>query len=247
MKDNFSAHASSYAQFRPVYPLPLYDYLLTLVKEKKTAWDCGTGNGQVAGVLANHFDKVIGTDISSKQLELAVQKPNIEYRILPAEKTDIGDGSINLITVAQAIHWFGFEDFYTEVNRVAAQDSIIAIWCYNLLEITEKVDPVIRELYSEILGDQFWDPERKYIEEHYQTIPFPFEEIQSPDFKIEVSWNVEQLIGYLNSWSAVQHFIKKNASNPVNQVAEQLREAWSGQEFRKVSFPIFTRIGRINA
>jgi SAM-dependent methyltransferase len=245
MKDNFSAHASNYAKFRPVYPQKLYNYLLSFVKKNHSAWDCGCGNGQVAGILSKHFDKVIATDISAGQIGHAVQRPNIDYRVLPAEKTDIPDSTISLITVAQAIHWFNFEEFYREVLRVATPEAIIAIWCYNLLEVNPEIDTVVRALYGGILGEEYWDPERKYIEEHYLTIPFPFEEIRAPDFQIETTWNLEQLIGYLSSWSAVQHYIRKNEINPVEILRNELTVAWGAQEKYKVIFPIFTRLGKV--
>lgn len=245
MKDNFSAHASTYAQFRPVYPAALYDHLLALIKEHKLAWDCGCGNGQVAGILSGNFNSVIATDISSSQILHAVQKPNIDYRLMPAEKTDIETGSVNFIAVAQAIHWFNFEAFYKEVKRVSKPDALLAIWCYNLLEITPEIDLVVRRLYDEILGDEHWDPELKYIEEHYKTIPFPFKEIEIPDFKIEVTWNMDQLTGYLNSWSAVRHYINKTGVNPVEQLSSELKKTWGSKEFRHVIFPIYSRVGKV--
>ncbi len=211
------------------------------------AWDCGCGNGQVAGVLSNHLDVVIATDISSTQIQHAIQRPNIQYRVLPAEKTDIISGSLDLITVAQAFHWFNFNEFYEEVRRVCKPDAILAIWCYDLLQINPNLDEVIDYLYEDILGDQYWDQERKLVEEHYQTIPFPFEEIFLPEFQIQTRWNLNQLIGFLNSWSAVQHYIRKNNINPVEELSQQLKTAWGNEEIQKVSFPIYTRVGKVRS
>lgn len=245
MKDNFSSHASTYVKFRPVYPGAIYDFILGLAVKRNTAWDCGCGNGQVAGALSENFKQIIASDISEKQIRHAVKKPNIEYLIFPAEDTPIHDHSVDLIIVAQAIHWFDFDSFYKEVKRVSTEEAVIAVWCYELLEISIDVDSVIMELYSEILGEEFWDPERKYIQEHYKTIPFPFEEIPAPAFKIAVSWDFEQLTGYLNTWSAVQHYIRKNGGNPVDQISEKLKQVWGSQQSRLVSFPIYMRIGKI--
>ncbi len=247
MKDNFSAQAFSYAQFRPVYPPALYESLVKLIKSKNVAWDCGCGNGQVAGILAIYFKEVIATDISARQIEHAIQKPNVQYRLLPAEKTNIPNKSVDLITVAQAIHWFNIDEFYHEVRRVSHNGTILALWCYNLLEITSEVDKIIHHLYNQVLGDQYWDPERKLIEEQYKTIPFPFDEILLPDFQIETSWNLDQLIGYLNSWSAVQHYIRKNNTNPIDALIEQFKTAWGAEKVYKVTFPIYTRVGKIKA
>ncbi|NEU09044.1 class I SAM-dependent methyltransferase [Flavihumibacter sp. R14] len=245
MKDNFSAHASIYAQFRPVYPAELYDFILPLVQSKTLAWDCGCGNGQVAGVLADHFNRVEASDISQKQLENAIKKDNINYQLTPAENVSIPDRSVDLVTVAQAIHWFDFDNFYKEVYRVCKPGSLIAIWCYSLLTVNKKVDAIIWQLYEETLGDRYWDPERRYVDEHYQTIPFPFEEITAPSVAIRVKWEVDHLIGYLNSWSAVQHYIRDNNNNPVDAISSKLREAWGEQRSLEVCFPLFTRIGRI--
>lgn len=246
MKDNFSSHASSYARFRPVYPQQLFDFLIPLVSQKDTAWDCGCGNGQVASALSAYFKQVEATDISQKQMDHAVKKENIFYREAPAENTLIPSGSVNLITVAQAIHWFNFEAFYSEARRVAAPGALLAIWCYNLLKVNSAADLLIDNLYADVLGDKYWDEERRYVEERYLTIPFPFTEIKVPDFEIEVSWSFDHLLGYLNSWSAVQHYIRKNNSNPIDQFIPSLRSAWGESDVLPVKFPLFMRLGKIN-
>ena len=245
MKDNFSSHASVYAQFRPVYPAELYDFLFSLIQHRELAWDCGCGNGQVAGMLADHFERVEATDISQKQLDQAVKKPNISYQLAPAEKVNIPANTVDLVTVAQAIHWFDFAKFYREVRRVGKPDALIAVWCYSLLTVNKEVDAIIQKLYADALGDKYWDPERHYVEEGYQTIPFPFDEITAPDFKIRVSWTPDHLIGYLNSWSAVQHYIRDNNSNPVEKISAELRDAWGAQDVQEVVFPLFARVGKI--
>ena len=244
-KDNFSAHASVYAQFRPVYPAELYEFLYSLLPEKRIAWDCGCGNGQVAGVLADSFEKVEATDISQKQLDHAVQKPNIHYHLTKAEDSGLAGSSVDLITVAQAIHWFDFDAFYREVYRVGRPGSVIAVWCYSLLTINKEVDEVILRLYSDTLGSEYWDAEREYINEHYQTIPFPFEEITAPEFSIKINWTRDHLTGYLNSWSAVQHYIRKNDINPVQEIVPALKKAWGKADALEAVFPLFSRVGRI--
>ena len=244
MKDNFSNHAAVYAAFRPVYPIELYDFLLSLVVERNRAWDCGSGNGQVAGVLSDYFKQVDATDISQKQLDHAIKKPNINYQLAPAEKVNIAPRSINLVTVAQAIHWFNLDAFYKEVHRVCKPGCVIAVWCYSLLTVNEQVDKIIQYLYADTLGDQYWDAERRLVDDHYQTIPFPFDEIKAPEFSIRVSWTFEHLIGYLNSWSAVQHYIRDNNENPVEKINTELRDGWGKTENQEVVFPLFLRVGK---
>lgn len=245
MKDYFSLHAATYAQFRPVYPKALYDFLLPLVSNKKVAWDCGCGNGQVASRLAEHFEHVEATDLSRKQIHHAIAKTNVEYHIAPAEHTPIESNFVNLITVAQALHWFDMAAFYQEVQRVSANDGIIAVWCYSLMEINSEIDAIIHRLYSETLGAQYWDPARRYIDEHYRTIPFPFEEIKTPDFSISVSWTLPELLGYLASWSAVQHYIQKNDTNPVDIYVQELESAWDGKNTIDIRFPLYLRVGKV--
>lgn len=176
-KDNFSTQSGHYAKYRPVYPEALYSFIYNQIKEFNTAWDCGTGNGQVASVLSDKFDKVYATDISKNQLQNAVAKENITYIQARAEHTPIADRSIDLITVAQAIHWFDFNAFYQEVSRVAKPGALLAAWGYGLLSVSPELDPIIEEFYADILGS-YWDDERSYLDESYRTIPFPFKETE---------------------------------------------------------------------
>ena len=243
MKDNFSTQSAAYAQFRPTYPQELYDFLLSLVAEKNTAWDCATGNGQVARELANHFKQVFGTDISENQLKHAVQQDNISYLVEPSERSSFGDHVFDLITVAQAIHWFQFDAFYLEVKRTLKPGGIFAAIGYGIMQIDEKVDQVIDVLYEEILGE-YWDKERVYIEEEYETIPFPFKEIDTPDFAIKTTWNFDELIGYLNTWSSLQHYIKANGKNPLELVMSDLKTAWGADAEKEITFPVLLRVGK---
>jgi len=244
MKDNFSTQSGLYKKFRPVYPQVLYDYVLSFVKNKNTAWDCATGNGQVAGVLAEHFDKVYATDISRNQLNNAVQKENIEYKRCPAEDTPFPSHTFDLITVGQALHWFDFEQFFEEVKRVAKPGATMAAWGYALMNINAEVDALVYKLYEDIVGT-YWDFERKYVEDHYANIPFPLDNVQQKDFTIAVQWNLSHLIGYLNSWSSVQHYIRQHNENPVDQIVDKLRACWPEEGVKKVSFPVFLKLGKL--
>nr|WKN35164.1 class I SAM-dependent methyltransferase [Tunicatimonas sp. TK19036] len=243
MKDNFSTQASEYARFRPTYPDEVFAFILGLIPEKDSAWDCGTGNGQVAVRLADHFNQVIATDISRKQMDEAPQRENIAYQLVAAEEAVFPANHFDLITVAQAVHWFDLEQFYAVVNRVLKPNGVIALLGYTLLTIDEKLDPVIYNLYEDILG-KYWDPERRIVEDRYQTIPFPFQEIPTPEFHFTVEWTFDQLIGYFNTWSAAQHYRKDKGNNPVDLVAEDLRSAWGTSEKKHVQFPLIIRLGR---
>lgn len=243
MKDNFSTQAAEYAIYRPTYPKALYEYLFSLIENKITAWDCATGNGQVARELALHFDSVYATDISENQINQALKLPNIVYKVESSDHADVADKNFDLITVAQAIHWFNFEAFYAQVNRTLKPNGVLAVIGYGLMFIDKKVDKAVHKLYEDILG-KYWDPERRYIEAGYRTIPFPFDEIVTPQFEMKTTWNFNQLIGYLNTWSALQHYKKANDRNPLEYMFTELKEAWGSDVEKDVHFPILLRVGR---
>ena len=246
MKDNFSHRSDNYAKFRPTYPQELFDLTNDLIPLKNTAWDCATGNGQIAFQLAKTFQKVYATDISENQLKNAQQEANIDYSSQPAERTDFKNHSFELITVGQAIHWFDFDQFYKEVKRVSKPGALLVVAGYGLHQIDEQIDFIVHKLYEHILGSKYWDKERKYIEQAYQTIPFPFEEINSPKLVSKYQWSLNQLIGYLSTWSAVKHYHNKNGQNPIDQIVEELKNAWPANVTKVVSFPILLRIGKIS-
>lgn len=242
MKDLFSQHAQQYAQFRPVYPEELYEFVFSHVKNFNKAWDAGTGNGQAAHRLARQFKNVFATDISLPQLNQAIKSDNIVYSVA-AEEIDQPNSSIDLITVAQAIHWFNIPEFFNCVSRVAKPDALVAVWGYGLLSVNPEVDKLIVHFYKHIVGP-YWDPERILIDESYQTIPFPFQEIKAPPFSFSFRWSIEQLAGYLNTWSAVRKYVNTNQLNPVEPLIEKLMPYWSRE--MEITFPLFLRLGRIS-
>ena len=242
MKDNFSKQSELYARFRPTYPAELYDFFLSIVPGQTAAWDCGTGNGQVAIELSKHFDKVLATDISEQQLKNAVVRENISYSVQRAEETSFEDDTFDLITVGQAIHWFDFMKFYNEVNRTLNTNGIVAVFGYSLMSIDEKIDRIIHHFYENIVGP-YWDSERRYVDDHYQTIPFPFKEIESPTILAKYDWTLEQFTGYLQTWSASGHYIEKNKENPVDKIIDNLRKCWGNGRTKTITFPIFMRVG----
>jgi SAM-dependent methyltransferase len=242
MKDNFSVQSAEYAQFRPTYPQELYEFLFSLLVEKEIAWDCATGNGQVAKILAKDFTQVFATDISENQLKHATQRENISYLLESSDNSSFPDNTFDLITVAQAIHWFNFDGFYAEVKRTLKPRGVFAAFGYGVMRIDEQVDAIIHQLYRGVLGG-YWDEERKYIDQGYLSIPFPFQEVSVPELTINTSWNFDQLIGYLNTWSALQHYKKANGVSPLISLMPELEVAW-GTGDKEVNFPILLRVGR---
>jgi ubiquinone/menaquinone biosynthesis C-methylase UbiE len=243
MKDNFSKQADLYAKYRPQYPQELFDFILKHTDKKQNAWDCATGNGQSAKILAKHFQDVFATDISQKQIDNAEQAGNIHYSVQPAEKTNFADNTFDLVTVSQALHWFQFDQFYAEVKRTARLQSSLAVWMYSLLRISKEIDEIIERYHFDTL-EKYWDNERKYVDNNYATIPFPFAEIKTPVFSIEYSWTLDGLEGYFNTWSALQKFITVNQYNPVPDVIGQIKPHWNGDNM-KIVFPLHIRMGRI--
>ncbi|MCX2484827.1 class I SAM-dependent methyltransferase [Pedobacter sp. MR2016-24] len=244
-KDNFSRQSKSYAKFRPTYPAALFSYLLQLCNKTDYMWDCATGNGQIAVPLSDYFKQIYATDISQNQLAHAPQATNIEYSVQSAEHTNFPDNIFDLITVAQAIHWFDFSGFYDQVKRTIKSGGILAIIGSGRLKLFPEGDRIIDRLFNDFIGD-YRDPELKYLDHQYQTIPFPFTDIEHPDFVNTVEWTFDQLIGYLNTWSVVQHYEKAHQKNPITLIADQLREAWGVPLIRTVSFPIILRVARIH-
>ncbi len=244
MKDNFSTQSDKYAKYRPKYPASLFEFLNAQVSHRENAWDCGTGNGQVAYELSKSFEIVYATDISQQQIDNAIQAENISYSVQPAEKTNFEDGVFDLVIVAQAVHWFEFEKFYSEVKRTAREEALLGLVGYGNLEISGSIDLVIAHFYDVIVG-KYWDEERRYVDEKYETIPFPFDEIQTPVFAITELWSLEHLMGYLSTWSAVKHFARENGFSPIDELRADIEELWGGEQVREVRFPLFVRMGRV--
>lgn len=242
-KDHFSGHAADYAAYRPGYPPELFDFVATLPEKRRLAWDCATGNGQAAVGLAPHFERVIATDASAQQISHAQPHSNVEYRVAPAEQSGLEDGSIDLVTVAQGLHWFDFDRFYEEARRVLAPGGAIAVWTYNLARVSPEVDEVIDRLAYRI-AVSYWPPERRWVDEEYRTIPFPFEEVETPRFEYEAQMDLQRLVLYMRTWSACQRYLKETGKDPIETVREDLAAAWGNpEEARRVHWPVFLRAG----
>lgn len=245
MKDRFSSDSKGYATFRPGYPPELVEFILQHTSGRSIAWDCATGNGQFASLLAPHFAQVWATDMSANQIAQALPSPNIHYSQQPAESTNFPDRSFDLIAVAQAIHWFDFERFYAELRRVAAPNAMLAVIGYPLLNVDKSVEPVLHHLYYETLQG-YWDKERSYLDADYRTIPFPFQEVAAPKFQSTYHWNFDQFMGYLNTWSAVKNYVAKEGENPLALAEGEFHSAWGEDKIHPVTFPMILRLGKIH-
>lgn len=242
--DHFSQQANHYARYRPLYPAALYDYLASLTPEHDRAWDVGTGNGQAAIGLARHFRSVVATDPSEQQLALATPHERVTYRVATAEHSELDDQSIDLITVALAVHWFDLDRFYAEARRVLKPNGVFAVWCYSFAEITSEIDAVLVSYYYDVLG-QFWPPQLRQVVEHYRALPFPFEESPTPEFVMETTWSLRDLFGFLSSWSAAQKYKEAHGVDPLGVKQAEFEAAWGAESDRAVRWPLYLRVGKL--
>jgi SAM-dependent methyltransferase len=244
-KDHFSKQATDYAKFRPGYPQELFAYLGRVAPSRQLAWDCGTGNGQAAVALASVFDRVIATDASEKQISEAQPHERVAYRVAPAETSGIKAGTVDLIMVAQALHWFDLDRFYAEARRVLKSSGVLSASAYNLLRVEPAIDEIMNRYYHEVVGP-FWPPERKLVE-NFADLPFPFNEIEPPKIEMTTHWDFDHLIGCLGTWSSTQRFMAATGADPLEQIIDELRRAWGNpQKVRSVIWPLTLRIGVIN-
>jgi SAM-dependent methyltransferase len=242
--DLFSAQSSTYAAARPSYPPELYEYLMTVTPARELAWDCATGNGQAARDVARYFDRVIATDASAEQIGNAVRVPNVEYRVATAEESGLPAGVFQLVTVAQALHWFDHERFSAEVRRVTVKGGVLAAWYYGSCHAGADIEPLLLEFQDVTMGP-YWSPRRKWVDEGYRTIPFPFQELPAPSFELRVRWSLSQLGEYIGSWSAVAAYRRAAGKDPVAPLMERLGKFWTpSDEPRDVTWPLGLRVGR---
>jgi SAM-dependent methyltransferase len=242
--DHFSHVAARYAGFRPRYPAALFDHLATLVPRDAVVWDCACGSGQATADLARRFARVVATDASPEQIAAAAALPNVEFRVALAEASGLADGEAALVTVAQALHWFDLPRFYAEVRRVVRPGGAIAAWCYGVHEIEgQAVDALVQDFYAGTLGP-YWPPSRRLVETGYRTLPFPFEESAAPAFRMEARWTLEQLLGYLGTWSATSRYVEARGEDPLGPLAANLARVWGAGE-RRVEWPLSLRIGLV--
>lgn len=245
-RDHFSGHADAYARFRPVYPPRLFAWLASTAPGHERAWDCATGNGQAARGLAPHFRQVVATDASAEQLRNAAPHADVVFRVASAESSGLEDGCVDVVIVAQALHWFDLARFFTEAARTLRPGGVLAAWCYVQVAVSAEVDAVVDRLYRETVGP-FWPPERALVEDGYRSLalPPPFAEVAAPEFAMEARWTLAELLGYLGTWSAAQRFHRATGRDAVTEATAELAAAWGPPgEARTVRWPLSLRVAR---
>jgi SAM-dependent methyltransferase len=246
-EDHFSEQAGEYAAYRPGYPDALFAYLASLAPQRELAWDVGTGSGQAARSLRRYFRRVYATDASAEQIARSLPGEQVEFRVERAEDVGLPDSSVDLITAATAVHWFDLEPFYRVVRRVGKPGGVLAVWTYHLPDIEPTVNDILLHYYAEILKD-CWPERFHYVDERYQTLPFPFDEIQPPLIRMQTDWNLDQVAGFLDSWSSTRRYLKEHGRHPLSLVWEALSQAWGDpKKPRTLRWPLFLRVGRIGS
>jgi SAM-dependent methyltransferase len=244
-KDHFSALAGGYAAYRPDYPDALFQFLAEAAPARHCAWDCATGSGQAAAGLAALFERVVATDASAEQIAKARTHSRVHYAVAPAEASGLPEHSVDLITVAQALHWFDLPRFHDEVRRVLRPAGLLAVWTYNLFRTDEPaIDAVIDHLYGDTL-DAHWPAERRIVERGYADLVFPFEALATPDFEMQTRWDLAHLLGYLRTWSAVRRYREACGSDPVEHISPALSAAFGKREHVTIRWPLAVRVFRV--
>jgi SAM-dependent methyltransferase len=240
--DHFGRAAEAYASYRPGYPAALFDWLCTVTNGRQRVWDCGTGSGQAAVALAERFAEVVATDPSVAQLQSARRAPRLSYVAMTAEQAALRTGSADLVTVAQALHWFDRPRFFAEADRVLRPGGTLAVWSYGLLTIDPLVDRHVEHFYRDVLGP-YWPSERSFVDSGYAGIALPYTELPRPEIAMEAEWRLEELGGYVSSWSAVGRYRAQIGADPVPGFLDAVSAAW-GTGTRHVRWPLVARAGR---
>jgi SAM-dependent methyltransferase len=246
--DHFGAVAGAYAHFRPTYPPPLFDWLAAAAPARQRAWDCATGTGQAAIGLAAHFAEVVATDASAAQLAAASPHPRVIYRLAAAESSGLEADSLDLVTVAQAVHWFDRPRFFAEVERVLRPGGVLAVWSYGIPRL-EGVGPdaLLQHFYADIVGP-YWPPEKALVENGYHDLVLPFEILATPSFAMDVVWGLEQVLGYCSSWSASARYRAALGSDPIDRLRPGLAAAWGEEESpRRLHWPLTIKASRLGS
>jgi len=239
--DHFSKHSGVYAQSRPTYPDAIFSRLAQLAPGRERAWDCATGSGQAAIGLARHFKGVEATDASAQQIGEAIATPGVTFSVQPAEATSFAAQSFDAICVAQALHWFDAERFYAEAKRVLRPQGLLLVVGYD----RSRFEPAIElEFGRAVLAPlkPHWPPQNKLLWDGYKDLPFPFAPVDFHAPDIEVDWTLDQLLGYVASWSATRALL---ASQPgfLEQASAALAPSW-GEGTRRVTMPLHVKCGR---
>lgn len=241
--DHFSKAADGYAAYRPSYPPELFAFCAEEAPGRRMAWDCGAGSGQATFALAEHFDRVLATDASRDQVMRAKSGERVLFAAAQAEHAPLADGSCDLVTVAQALHWFDRPAFYRELERVLVPGGLFACWSYNFCHAEPEIEPLLLRLRAAIEDD--WPAGREHVNASYRTIDMPFPELSVPTLVMREEWSLESFLGYFRTWSGVRRHHARTGVHPVDALAIDLRAAWGERATRPIEWPLALRAARL--
>ncbi len=228
----FSDKAKLYESSRPVYPQEIYAYLASLCSATGLAWDSACGNGQAAIGLVKEFERVYATDISNEQIENAKLHPKISYEVSPSEKVKLENESCDLVCVTQALHWFNYDLFWPEVQRVLKPEGVFSAFGYNWPSVNTEIDAAIERLVYQTIAP-FWAPQNKLLWNHYRDLTIPFEKIESPSFAMRVNWNLDEYFNFLHTFSATRRCMEAMGNKFFQTAYEAVDVLWGNAEQRK--------------
>lgn len=241
----FAVDGTAYARFRPGYPSELVDALADLAPGTGTAVDVGCGTGQLTVRLADRFADVVGVDPSASQIAAASAHPHVRYVVAPAERLPVDDTSADLVTAAQAAHWFRLPAFYAEARRIARPGAVLALVSYGVLT----PPPALAERFERFQADElarFWPPQRRLVDEGYRTIDFPFADLPAPSLRLARELTLQEFLGYVSTWSAVRNAAESGESDLLARFAAEIADRWGDPAVaRSMTWPLNLRLARL--
>jgi SAM-dependent methyltransferase len=240
----FNDKAELYESSRPIYPQEIYSYLASLCSSQDLAWDSACGNGQAAVGLIKEFNRVYATDVSKEQIFNAKPHHNISYEVSPSEKVNLENRSCDLICVAQALHWFDYSQFWPEATRVLKPNGVFCAFGYNWASVSTEIDNVINTSIVKII-EPFWAPQNKLLWNHYRDLQIPFEKIESPNFTMSVSWNLNEYFNFLHTFSATRRCMDLIGNEFFQKAYEAVSHIWGlVEERKKIDLDFVFYVGR---
>ncbi|MGF1604536.1 MAG: class I SAM-dependent methyltransferase [Thermosynechococcaceae cyanobacterium] len=241
-KQSFNAQSAGYASARPQYPEALFQYLASCCSQTKVAWDCATGSGQSAIALTRYFERVKATDISTAQIQHAFQHDCIDYSVQAAEQTCFADHEFDLLTVAQALHWFDLGRFWPEVFRVLKPDGLFAAWGYGWPTVSPEIDTRLAQLVFQPI-ETYWSPQNKVLWDGYEAIDFPLSLFEVPQFAIATPWTLDQFFDYLETWSAVKLYRHQNNDELMGIAKREMSQLWPQEQRKRITMELCLKVG----
>ena len=242
---DFSPFAREYARSRPTYPPELFDYLASLLEQRGLAWDCATGNGQAALELARLFERVVATDVSAEQIRHATPHSRVEYRVAPAEGSGLEPDSVDLLTVAAAVHWFDLGRFGAEARRVVRRGGVLAAWSYHVGRMEPPFGEILDHFYTDVVQPYF-APGARLVDEGYRNLDLPGEPISPPQFWMRADWTLDQMLAFIGTWSGTREYTRQRGESPLPLVSQLLERIWGDlATVQTLRWPLDMRVSRL--